>query len=195
MTEEFSYFKEHLPELEKKYGGEVIAIYDKKVIAHGRNMEKVYEDARKIAGDEHLFVTVIPEEKEHLTMPALRDYIPAKDDRLEETISLRKKTGFKDESKYKKILLPPSTGEIDLEFRKWEEELSFFNSVKNKLFENIDYKNKFIAIKDKKVVDSDLDNFRLVKRINKKYPDEVVLIIKVEMGVPVAEIPSPEVSP
>ena len=63
MTEEFSYFKKHLPELEKQYRGEVIAICDKKVIAHGRNMEKVYEDARKIVGDEHLFVTVIPREK------------------------------------------------------------------------------------------------------------------------------------
>ena len=68
MTKEFSYFKEHLPELEKRYSGEVIAISDKKVIAHGKNMEKVYEDARKIVGDERIFLTEIPKENEILIL-------------------------------------------------------------------------------------------------------------------------------
>ena len=68
MTKEFSYFKKHLPELEKQYRGEVIAISDKRIIAHGKNMEKVYEDARRIVGDEHLFVTEIPKEKEVLIL-------------------------------------------------------------------------------------------------------------------------------
>jgi hypothetical protein len=68
MTKEFSYFKEHLPELEKRYRGEVIAISDKKVIAHGKDMEKVCEEARRVVGDEHLFVTEIPKEKEVLIL-------------------------------------------------------------------------------------------------------------------------------
>ncbi|PKP60702.1 MAG: hypothetical protein CVT88_02380 [Candidatus Altiarchaeales archaeon HGW-Altiarchaeales-1] len=63
MTEEFLYFKRHLSELEKRYGGEVIAISDKKVIAHGKDMNKVYEDARTIVGNKHIFVTEIPKEK------------------------------------------------------------------------------------------------------------------------------------
>ena len=68
MTKEFSYFGKHLPELEKQYGGKVIAISDKKVIAHGKNMEKVYEGARRVVGDEHIFVTEIPKEKEVLIL-------------------------------------------------------------------------------------------------------------------------------
>jgi len=34
----------------------VTAISDKKVMSHGENMEKFYEDARKIVRDNHLFV-------------------------------------------------------------------------------------------------------------------------------------------
>ncbi|PKP56440.1 MAG: hypothetical protein CVT89_06220 [Candidatus Altiarchaeales archaeon HGW-Altiarchaeales-2] len=68
MTEEFLYFKRHLSELEKRYGGEVIAISDKKVIAHGKDMNKVYEDARTIVGNKHIFVTEIPKEKELLIL-------------------------------------------------------------------------------------------------------------------------------
>lgn len=91
-----------------------------------------------------------------------------------------------------KALLPIS--EEDWEFRKWREELDFFNSIKKELLTNKAYRNKFVAIKDKKVIDYDIDKFRLIKRVNKKYRNEVVLIVKVERGVPVAEIPSPEVS-
>ncbi len=83
--------------------------------------------------------------------------------------------------------------ESNWEFGKWEDELSFFNSIKRELLKNKAYRNQFVAIKDKRVVDFDLDNFRLVKRINKEYPNEVVLVAKVEIGVPAAEIPSPEV--
>ncbi len=68
MTKEFSYFKKYLPELEKQYRGEVIAISDKKIIAHGKNMDKVYKDARRVVGDEHFFVTKIPKEKEVLIL-------------------------------------------------------------------------------------------------------------------------------
>jgi hypothetical protein len=82
----------------------------------------------------------------------------------------------------------------DWEFSKWREELDFFNSMKKKLLKDKVYRNKFVAIKDKKLIDSDIDNFRLVKRVNKKYHNDVVLIVKVEKGIRMAEIPSPEVS-
>ncbi len=90
-----------------------------------------------------------------------------------------------------KIDVPIS--ESNREFRRWGEELSFFNSIKGKLWEDEAYRDKFVAIRDKKVIDSDLDDFKLVKRINKKYPSEVVLIAKVEMGMRVAKIPSPRI--
>ena len=82
----------------------------------------------------------------------------------------------------------------DPDIREWENELIFFNSVRKELLNDKTYKNKFVAIKNSKIIDSDLDNFRLVKRINKKYPNEVVLVVKVQVGFPVAEISSPEVS-
>jgi len=80
------------------------------------------------------------------------------------------------------------------EFKKWKEELDFFNSIKRKLLEDETYRNKFVAIKDKRLIDYDIDNFRLAKRVNEKYRNEVVLIIKAEISMPVAEIPSPEIS-
>lgn len=96
------------------------------------------------------------------------------------------------EEEYKKIQIF-TTSDKEWELRKWEKELKFFNRIKKKLLETKTYKNKFVAIKDEKVIDFDIDKLRLAKRVNKKYRDEVVLIVKVEIGVPVAEIPSPEV--
>ena len=102
--------------------------------------------------------------------------------------------GFSAEEQYEKATnLMPIT-EIDREFEKWHGELSFFNSTKKDLLENKSFRNKFVAIKDKKLIDVDIDKFRLVKRVSEKHPNGVVLIAKVEMGVAVAEIPSPEVS-
>jgi len=72
MTEEFLYFKKHLSELEKLYGGEVIAISDKKVIAHGKDMKKVYEYARTIVGNTHIFVTEISRKSGFDTMKTLK---------------------------------------------------------------------------------------------------------------------------
>jgi hypothetical protein len=101
------------------------------------------------------------------------------------------KTILPDEE-YKNIQMLPISKE-DWEFSKWREELDFFNSMKKKLLKDKVYRNKFVAIKDKKLIDSDIDNFRLVKRVNKKYHNDVVLIVKVEKGIRMAEIPSPEV--
>lgn len=109
------------------------------------------------------------------------------------SVSLEFSKRFPPEEEYKKIWLFPISEE-DWEFKKWKEELEFFNSIKRELLEDKTYRNKFVAIKDKKLIDSDIDNLRLVKRVNEKYRNEVVLIVKVEIGSPVAEIPSPEVS-
>lgn len=122
--------------------------------------------------------------------------------RIEESPEFIYKSVFRELSKtlspeeeYKKIQMLPIGEEEDLEFKKWEEEIRFFNSIKRKLLEDKVYRNKFVAIKDKKLIDSDIDNFRLVKRINKKYPNEVVLVVRVEMGMRVAKIPSPRIMP
>ena len=85
-----------------------------------------------------------------------------------------------------------TTNTSDPEMSKWAEELAFFNSIQEDLLTDKAYKNKYVAIKDKKLIDSDADDFRLVERIDSKYPNDVVLVVKVEADVPIAEIPSPE---
>jgi len=82
----------------------------------------------------------------------------------------------------------------DLQLKKWREELASFKKIAPELSDNSDYTNKYIAIKDKKIIDFDPDNFRLVKRINKKYPEEVVLVVKVSAVERICEVPSPEIS-
>ncbi len=75
----------------------------------------------------------------------------------------------------------------------WEKELAYFQRVKDDLLKDSKYTNKFIAIKNKKIIDSDTNEFKLMQRINKAYPDEVVLIAKVDDERPVAEMRSPRV--
>ncbi len=138
----------------------------------------------------------------------LRDYvIAAKVSELEERIKgyerrseLIYKTIFGQTPKtisfggaYRKFQVTPIKNK-DLDIREWEDQLIFFNSVRKELLNDKTYKNKFVAIKNSKIIDSDLDSFGLVKRIKKKYPNEVVLVVKVKVGSPVAEIPSPQVS-
>lgn len=144
---------------------------------------------------------------EELKNGFLRDYIlPIKVSELEEKMKeIEKRTGFiyksivsethkaiSPEEKYKKIqdLFPISS--TDWEFKKWEGELNFFNSMKSKLLQDKRYRDKFVAIKGKEIIDSDIDDFRLVKRIDEGYPNDVVLVIKVAEKISVAEIPSPE---
>ncbi len=81
----------------------------------------------------------------------------------------------------------------DRELREWAEEPEFFNTSKSKLLEDEAYKGNFVAIKNKEVIDSDRDKFKLAKRINKIYPSEDVLLMKVEQHIPVVTIPSPRI--
>lgn len=80
------------------------------------------------------------------------------------------------------------------EFEKgWQKELDFFMSIREKLRKDKNLKDKFVAVKGNKVVDSDADDIRLTKRIGRKYPHVPVLIAKVEEERKATEVPSPEV--
>lgn len=96
------------------------------------------------------------------------------------------------DKEYKNMDLNLPIDEKQNEYCKWQDELDFFNNAKKTILKNSQYRNKFVAIKNQKVIDSDKDKFRLVKRINKKYPDEAVLVVKVQIAVPRLEVPSPE---
>lgn len=78
--------------------------------------------------------------------------------------------------------------------QKWREELDYFKSKKAEWLENQEYRDKYIALKDKMIVDSDVDNFDLVRRIRAKYPEEVVLIAKVTKDVRQLKLRSPKIS-
>lgn len=76
----------------------------------------------------------------------------------------------------------------------WETEFSHFQSAKQKLVEDGTYLNKYVAIKNKKIIDSDKNEIRLVRRINKTYPDEVVFIAKVDEKESIGVVRSPRVA-
>lgn len=82
--------------------------------------------------------------------------------------------------------------EPEIHMANWNRELAHFKKMKNHLLKDVKYGGKFVAIKEAKIIDSDLDDLRLAKRIDQKYPDEVVLIVKAEEEFPSIEEPSPE---
>ncbi len=43
------------------YTGQWIAIVGEKVIAHGKDAKKTYDEAKKAAGNKQIFITVVPE--------------------------------------------------------------------------------------------------------------------------------------
>jgi len=77
---------------------------------------------------------------------------------------------------------------------KWEKELAYFQDVKQKLVEDGKYINQYVAVKNKKIIDSDKDEIRLVRRINEAYPHEVVLIAKVDEQEDIGVVRSPRVA-
>lgn len=76
----------------------------------------------------------------------------------------------------------------------WEKEFAYFQRTKNDLLKDIRYANKYIAIMHKRIIDSDKDEIRLVRRINKAYPDEVVFIAKVDEKESIGVVRSPRVA-
>ncbi len=84
--------------------------------------------------------------------------------------------------------------EGDPHIRKWREELDNFKSVRDKLIAEPRYAGRFVAMRNRQVVDSDTDEFRLARRISGKYPREVVLIAKVTDVETIHELPSPELA-
>ena len=82
--------------------------------------------------------------------------------------------------------------EMDADMAKWCEELAFFDRIRDELAGEERYWGKYVAVKDKHVIDVDVDDEKLIQRIDEKYPREVVLIARVGADGPVGELPSPE---
>ena len=76
----------------------------------------------------------------------------------------------------------------------WRDELSYFERMKAVLWRDKRYRNKYVAIRRHSVVDVGDDKFSLARRVFEKFPDEVVLIEKVRVTVPVARLRSPKLA-
>ncbi len=86
----------------------------------------------------------------------------------------------------------PQDMDADPDTRKWREELAFFNRIREELAKDERYSCKYVAVKDKQVIDSDVDDLRLTERMDEEYPSDVVLIARVGADTPAGELPSPE---
>jgi len=79
------------------------------------------------------------------------------------------------------------------ELKKWEQEVRFFKHIRKNLLKDQKLRGKFVAIKDHKIIDWDRDEFKLARRMLAKFPEQAVLIVKVEKEFPEYELPSPEI--
>ncbi len=85
-------------------------------------------------------------------------------------------------------------GDADPRMATWRDEVAFFESVRAELLRNDRYTGKSVAIRRREVVDSDADKFKLVRRVARRYPGEVVFVAKVEPADRVVSMPSPQFS-
>jgi len=88
-----------------------------------------------------------------------------------------------------------TTSKEDLEYkdqRIWKKERNAFAMMKNVLLVEEKYKGKFVAIHDEKIVDYDVDDRKLAKRVYEKYGYRPIYFGRVTEEIKVIEVPSPE---
>jgi len=85
-----------------------------------------------------------------------------------------------------------ATAAPDEDMRKWRRELEHFKHMKSALWKDKKLRHKFVAIRDGNVVDHDADKFALARRVSETFPGQVVLVMRVQRGARVVEMPSPE---
>lgn len=81
----------------------------------------------------------------------------------------------------------------DLRYEEWKEEVGFFDGAVENLVNDARYKGRYVAVKGRRVIDSDANDLELAKRMARLHPGEVVLIARVDTRARRAEVPSPEV--
>jgi hypothetical protein len=77
----------------------------------------------------------------------------------------------------------------------WKEQVEYYESSKEKIWQVEKYRNKYIAIMNKKIIDFDGDKFILARRVKKLHPEEVVLIKEIKQKEDVVRMRSPRVTP
>ena len=77
--------------------------------------------------------------------------------------------------------------------QEWEKLVTFFKQKKTELLAQPKFKNKYVAICNEQVVDFDSDKFVLFDRTTKKYPNDIVLIVKVDEKERLVRLETPKV--
>jgi len=83
--------------------------------------------------------------------------------------------------------------QVDPELTEWRQQVLFYKRIQKKLLKDPSLLGKYVAIKDKTIIDSDICKFALARRVFQEYPSATILITKVERKSLVADIPSPEI--
>lgn len=60
MEDALEYFRTNLNEMISKYEGEYVAIIEDKIIAHGKDVKKVYQDAKDMFPKRIVFLGQVP---------------------------------------------------------------------------------------------------------------------------------------
>src|SRR3990172_2432143 len=84
-----------------------------------------------------------------------------------------------------------AVSEEEANLREWRKELDWFERSVSRLLNRPELNNKYIAVKGGKILDQDRDEIKLVKRITKKYPQQVIFIGRIPPDRTVYKLPSP----
>lgn len=82
----------------------------------------------------------------------------------------------------------------DEDLVRWQSELTYFENSKEQLWQNCQYRDKYVAIRRQTVVGVDEDKFQLAKRMAEQFPDDVVFVAKVAEDAPPVRLPSPRLN-
>ncbi len=77
--------------------------------------------------------------------------------------------------------------------RAWRTEVNYFESIRQRLFHDPQFRGKFIAVRGKKIVGVGNNQFELHRQMSSAYPGEVVLIEQAAKAPRVINLPSVEI--
>ncbi len=83
---------------------------------------------------------------------------------------------------------------MDPRYKRWKDEVAFFDGALKDLVKDPSYKGRYVAVKGRQVIDSDVSDLELARRMARLHPGEVVLIAKVDTRARRVEVSSPEFS-
>ena len=88
---------------------------------------------------------------------------------------------------------PAGTGLSRQRYKKWKDEVAFFDGAVGDLVNDPRYKGRYVAVKERQIIDSDASDLELAKRMARLHRGEFVLIAKVDTRARCVEGPSPEI--